>query len=352
MTERLHILIIEDNRADARFLEILLRDEPTIDPDLSFAETLADGLEKVKAHQVDAILLDLHLPDSAGMATLSAMRAAVPETAILLLTGLDDVRVAGQALRSGAQDYLIKGGISGPLLARAIRYAIDRNAAEQQIKMLSRRVLEIQEEERARISREIHDGLGQDLFATKLQVQTAFQRFIGDQPEAAKARESILDALSHMIENARRLARSLSPAFMESAGLPAAIQRLGETFEMGGTMHVRVDVADLDGFFPNNWDINVYRILHEALLNAARHSGAHNVDVVASLNEQRLRIHVHDDGKGFDPDAVRSGMHGLGLAIMEERARLLAGQFMIRSVPGDGSEVVIDIPVSAAQKPK
>ncbi|MBX7057067.1 MAG: response regulator [Leptospirales bacterium] len=340
----MRILIVEDNQADARLLEILLREERDFDADLSFASNLEEGLAALARDGADAVLLDMQLPDSQGMGTLTAMHEANPETPILLLTGMDDIRAAARALRLGAQDYLVKGAVSGPLLTRAIRYAIDRGAAELQIKQLSRRVLEIQEDERSRISREIHDGLGQDLFAMKLQVQTAFQRFAPNQPDANKARDQILEALSLMIENARRLARSLSPAFMESAGLPAAIQRLGETFEMGGSMRVSVEVDALDGFFPGNWDINLYRIVHEALLNAARHSGAHVIGVGAASDGDRLRVRVHDNGKGFDPEAVRGGMHGLGLAIMEARAHLMSAKLTIRSVPGDGSEVILDIP--------
>jgi signal transduction histidine kinase len=343
MTPALRILLLEDNADDVRLLRLYLADAEDFQCELDAVSTLEKGLAALGAREYEAILLDMHLPDAQGLEGLAALRTLAEETPILLLTGFADIDTAVQAVRRGAQDYLVKGKVDGEILSRAIRYAIERNRAEQQIKQLSRRVLEIQEEERARISREIHDGLGQDLFALKLLVQTSFERLEHPDPVTVQNRSLILDSIKRLIEHARHLARNLSPVFMETAGLPAAILRLAETFEMGGSLNVTANVEALDGFFPNNWDINLYRIVHEALLNVVRHSGASEVDIAAKRTGDLLTLRIHDNGKGFMVDEIMNSMKGLGLIIMDERARLLSGKLEIRSVPGNGSEVYVEI---------
>ena len=125
-TSPLHILLIEDSVAEAHLLMENLRDlsEPF---DLVHTELLADGLAILKRQPFDAVLLDLSLPDSRGLESLSPVHAAAPETAIVVLTGLDDEAIATGAIRLGAEDYLVKGQADSRLLIRSLRYAIERN---------------------------------------------------------------------------------------------------------------------------------------------------------------------------------------------------------------------------------
>jgi len=123
------ILLIEDNLGDARLLEETLAEGDT--PfDLTLAERLSTGLEKLGGEEIDVILLDLSLPDSSGFDTFARVYAQAPEVPIIVLSGLDDKDLAVKAVRTGAQDYLVKGEVNSDLLLRAIHYAIERKRAE------------------------------------------------------------------------------------------------------------------------------------------------------------------------------------------------------------------------------
>jgi two-component system cell cycle response regulator len=125
-TQSHKVLVIEDNPSDRRMLQELLADVKSVNLDLEFAENLSEGLERLSASNVDAILLDLCLPDSQGMETFFQIRPHVNNSPILLLTGSTDEDLAIQAVREGAQDYLVKGQVDGHLLVRAINHAIER----------------------------------------------------------------------------------------------------------------------------------------------------------------------------------------------------------------------------------
>lgn len=130
----LHILLIEDNEGDARIIRELLRDADDIDFDYVLAETLHDAIDAVQTRSFDIVLLDLSLPDSTGIDTLLRMREAAPKTALVVLTGYDDQRIGVQAVSFGAQDYLIKGETDAKLLAKAIRYAVQRQRTEDALR--------------------------------------------------------------------------------------------------------------------------------------------------------------------------------------------------------------------------
>jgi phosphoserine phosphatase RsbU/P len=127
----LSILLVEDNPADARWFQEELQDSGPPWCELSHVGTLAAAIQRVGVGGIDAVLLDLSLPDAHGTDTVSRMRAAAPGLPIVVLTGLDDEQTALRAVKEGAQDYLIKVQVNGALLARAVRYAIERRRADE-----------------------------------------------------------------------------------------------------------------------------------------------------------------------------------------------------------------------------
>ncbi|WP_192259184.1 GGDEF domain-containing response regulator [Mesorhizobium caraganae] len=128
MTESpLNILLIEDNPSDARLIRELLTDGTTTAFMIWTADRLAHGLEQVADQSFDLVLLDLFLPDSTGLDTLRQFQATASDVPVIVLTGLNDEGSAIQAVRDGAQDYLVKGEMNGPQIVRAIRYAWERH---------------------------------------------------------------------------------------------------------------------------------------------------------------------------------------------------------------------------------
>src|SRR5687767_4503237 len=124
------ILLVEDNAGDARLLREALAESPANGFELFHALRLSDALQQLEADVFDIVLLDLTLPDGQGMETVRRMHEGAGGIPIVVLTGLKDDSFAMRAVREGAQDYLTKGQISGDLLHRSIRYAIERNRAE------------------------------------------------------------------------------------------------------------------------------------------------------------------------------------------------------------------------------
>ena len=125
----IRVLLVEDSQSDAELFEIYLEQVRSADYQIQVAETLADGTAALQSRSVDIVLADLNLPDSFGIDTCRKLHAAAPAVPIIVLTGLADEEKALEAMQVGAQDYLVKGEIDGNVLARAIRYSIERQRA-------------------------------------------------------------------------------------------------------------------------------------------------------------------------------------------------------------------------------
>jgi Flp pilus assembly CpaE family ATPase len=124
------VLLIEDNPGDARLIREMLAEERRVSFDLERADRLSIGLGHLAKGEIDVVLLDLSLPDSQGLNTFVRVHAQAPEVPIIALTGLDDEELAVEAVRQGAQDYLVKGQVDSSLLVRSMRYAIERHRAQ------------------------------------------------------------------------------------------------------------------------------------------------------------------------------------------------------------------------------
>jgi DNA-binding response OmpR family regulator len=172
----IRILLIEDNPADARLIKEYLSDVKNTAFDFKNTERLQEGIEILENEFIDVVLLDLNLPDSKGLGSFDQIFAIAPSVPIIVLTGLNDEATAIKAVKMGAQDFLVKDKVEGDLLIRSMKYAIERKRAEEEHqKLLEQRIrslaiIEAQENERRRISRELHDGLGQLLSAAKLNI--------------------------------------------------------------------------------------------------------------------------------------------------------------------------------------
>ena len=134
---QIKVLLIEDNPGDARLITEMLSEVDGTLFDMENACRLSDGLTRIQKGGIDVVLLDLGLPDSAGLDTFEKVHDQVPEVPIVMLTGLDDAELALEGMSKGAQDYLVKGRVDGDLLARTLRYAIERMTAEARIKHLN-----------------------------------------------------------------------------------------------------------------------------------------------------------------------------------------------------------------------
>ncbi|MCL4501238.1 MAG: PAS domain-containing protein [Deltaproteobacteria bacterium] len=220
--------------------------------------------------------------------------------------------------------------------------------SEQRLRFLTSQLLTAQEQERKRISMELHDELGQSLTVMKLQVRAIESALRDDQPDLKQACLELRQYVDAVIENVRRLSRDLSPSILEDLGLLSALKYLLEGLGKHLTVKPSLEVEDLNSLFPADAQIIIYRIFQECLHNIAKHAGACQVAVKVQRDGQAVTFSLEDDGTGFEMDKVMNrsaSERGLGLAALNERTRILGGSCTVSSRRGKGTKVVCTIPV-------
>jgi signal transduction histidine kinase len=221
--------------------------------------------------------------------------------------------------------------------------------SEEQLRFLSSQLLIVQEQERSRISKELHDELGQALMVTKYQISSIESRLSKGNKQLRTDCKYLLDYLEEIIEKVRRLSWNLSPAALEQFGLFTALKNLLEEFGKYIELQwVPEEMAKIDGLFPRLAELNVYRIFQESLTNIARHAEASRVSISITIRPDQVDFLVEDNGKGFDlqkPEDPALWGSGIGLASMKERARLAGGSLQILSRPGAGTKISFSIPI-------
>jgi signal transduction histidine kinase len=221
-----------------------------------------------------------------------------------------------------------------------------RRSAEQ-LHRLSSRLLTSQEEERQRISKELHDVLGGALVTLKLRENLVKKNLKPDQAEQSRECEKTIAYIDQIMEEVHRLIRNLTPSVLEHLGLSAAIQGLVNDHAKRNGIEVTVDTMNIDNLFSREAQRVVYRIFQEAFTNIEKYAQAANVSVVVRENEDHISFRIEDDGKGFDLEKTGARpvtQKGLGLAIMEERVGILGGHFEIWSEEGKGTQISFQIP--------
>jgi len=211
---------------------------------------------------------------------------------------------------------------------------------EREITALNERLMKAQEQERMRIAGELHDGVMQEMLAMTMMLGTAKRRI--DDPAAAKATiEKIQDKTIRIGNDIRRLSHDLHPPILQEAGLPKAVESYCEQFSATSGVRVSCEVDDSASELSRGAALAVFRVMQEALGNAAKHGKAAHITVRLTRMNGEVALTVRDDGIGFDP-RVHSG--GLGLVMMRERASQLGGTFECETAPRRGTTIRVAIP--------
>ncbi len=355
-----NILLIEDNEGDVRLILEMLK-EIGISRDLLIVNSgLKDALElEIPPDRISLVLLDLTLPDSDGVQTVSEIRKKFPNSVIVILTGMSDEHIALSALREGAQDYLIKGESSSKELDKVIRFSTERQsiitslnqsnaelvATKEELRKLASHLQSIREEERTTISREIHDELGQQLTGLKMDVAWMKKRIDSNEKEILDKFRDINQMIDDTVKAVRRIAYELRPGILDDLGLNAALEWHSVEFEkrtgIACSFHSGIDDTVL------NKDIvtSIFRIYQESLTNVIRHSKATSVKSTLEADPESFILNIQDNGKGFDQKDA-GNKHTLGLLGMRERSSMMSGTLKIESIPNMGTSIVLKVPKS------
>lgn len=218
-------------------------------------------------------------------------------------------------------------------------------ASQEQLLRLAHHEQTAREEERARLARELHDELGQNLTGLKMDLAWLHKHIDPTQEDLLQRFEAMFSLLDAAIRNVRRIATELRPGILDDLGLLAAMEWLLQEFEKRTavrcqlTSNVEEVALDADG------TTVLFRILQEALTNVARHAGATQVEVSLDQGQDTICLRVQDNGRGILKSEV-DGSKSYGLLGMRERVQLRSGEFNIRGTPGQGTELVIRLPLN------
>jgi signal transduction histidine kinase len=225
--------------------------------------------------------------------------------------------------------------------AERARLLQDLAEREEQVRGLAGHLMQAQEEERLRISREIHDDAGQSMLFLRLHLEML------EKAAPPDMREKLADARAvaeRIITEIRRVVAALSPSVLQQLGLTAAIRHLSASFRKlyPIKLQVRLDKCDR---LPRAVESTIYRVVQECYQNIAKHSQATHVNLSLAATDTLLELNVEDDGIGFEVDAAVAQPKSFGLKGMRERVALWGGRLEIRSSPGHGATICVSLPI-------
>lgn len=352
------VLLIEDNPGDAKLFTHHLDSESftgiASGSDLTHVETLTAGIEELATGQYDVVFLDLGLPESSGIDTLERFMAEDPMIPVIVLTGLDDRELAINAIQQGAQDYLVKGEISGDTLVRSLRYAIERRKQTRQL----RRQNEQMEFFNSILRHDMLNGLAVILARGEL----LEQRLDGEDQEYA---ESIVSWSHNIIDLTDRVRSVLDTLTSEEdlelkpVALGPVIQDEAETVrQMGDGVTVETTVPDRATVHADDL---VADVLSNVMTNAVEHNDTDEPQITVTVDDptdtDTVTVRIADNGPGI-PDEEKSrvlhrgetgeqsGGSGFGMYFANSMIEAYGGSMHIEDNDPRGAVVVMEFPQS------
>ncbi|QDU93186.1 hybrid sensor histidine kinase/response regulator [Lignipirellula cremea] len=333
----INILAIDDNPYAIRLIREILSGVRHLQFEMRHEQRLSLGLRALEEETFDLILLDLTLPDSFGLDTFDDFLKPAAETPIVILTNADDDSLALEAVRRGAQDYLVKNQLDGRLLARAIRYAIERQAASVELKSLQQEVTDMALREQRRIGQQLHDGLGQHLTGVALMAKSLQRKLEGEQSAATDASAELVELIVEAQGQVRALVKGLYPVDVDAEGLRIALQQLAQSTIRTCGVSCSFDSEERVSIENNNTATQLFHIAQEAVNNAVKHGNARHIAIRLDSRENDLVLIIRDDGCGLPAPAEE--IRGMGMQIMQYRANSIGASIEFAS-QGNGVSVV------------
>ncbi len=357
--EKVNILMVDDQPGKLLTYEAILNE---LNENLIKARSGKEALDHLLKTDIAVVLMDVSMPDLDGfeLADMIRQHPRFQEIAIIFisavhLTDLDRLN----AYRRGAVDY-ISVPVVPELLRAKVRVFADLHRKTQQLEMLNRdlrtlsaRLLAMQDEERRRIARDLHDGIGPLIAALSMNNGLLAQQTKKLGPEVADVLQQNNQLVEQLSKETRTISHLLHPPLLDEIGLLPAIKMFAEGFAERSSVKVDVELSPDIGRLPPNVEISIFRVVQECLTNVYRHSGSKTARItIAPSQEKLLSVQVCDEGKGMPRTngvpASPGTNHGVGLSGMRERLRELGGTLEIRSSE-NGTTVIAAVPVSKAK---
>ena len=356
--EKVNILMVDDQPSKLMTYEVMLAE---LGENLIKANSGREALEILLKTDVAVVLMDVSMPELDGfeLAGIIRQHPRFQRTAIIFisavhLTDLDRLK----GYQRGAVDYisvpvvpeLLRAKVS--VFAELHRKALQLESLNRELSRLSTRLMTAQDEERRRFAWDLHDGIGQELAAAKIMLDSMLQhsRNSGQEKGLAEASEIV----DRAIRQVRSMSHLLHPPLLDEGGLFSALRWFLEGMSQRTGIKASLDLQPPEfPRLPPLVERTVFRIVQEALTNVFRHSGAQTATVTLIQKENGLQVTVRDDGKGIAEDTaqLRPGSIGVGIGGIRERARELGGELrLMNASPGTVVEVLIPVMVANAQE--
>ncbi len=366
----LQVLLVEDNAGDARLLREMFSKEPSGSFELSHLTHMRDAEARLRAGEVDIVLLDMGLPDGHGLDTLRRARAAAPEVVMIVLTGMEDEALAAAAMKEGAQDYLIKGQIENRALPRALRHAIERQRMQRETDLMRKNEVKLRDEFLSHVSHELRSPLTSiysfsTIIADGLAGDTSPQQNDYLQIILRNVRQ-----LQSMIEDLLQVTQAQAHKLtveLESVSLNEALEYAVDTLR-GAAKEKEINLSfQSSGRLPSvHADATrVRQVLTILLDNAVKFTPAGGTVTVEAgeyeKDESMMQIQISDTGCGISPEALerifehlyqvtdpghagRRGL-GLGLHIAKDLVTRQGGKIWVTSELEKGSHFFFTLPI-------
>ncbi len=351
------IVIVDDHRATRMMVRHFLQSE---NYDILEAKNGKEAYNLFRLEKPDLLLMDIIMPDMDGLEACKLIKQT-PEgrnTPILMFTASDKSRSMEKSYLSGAADFINK-----PLGGEELRYRvkrllylrdleIKRQEAEEKLainykknRILSRKVLNAYEEERLRLSRELHDEMGMSLSTLKLNMQLLEKKISRTGSNLSQDLGELIDLVDGALSQVRSKATFIRPPSLDEFGLAAVIDKMAG--EITGKTEISVNFNAIGCLeqLPPEIEIALYRCIQESLTNIVRHAEASNAAVCLENTDQSITATITDNGKGFDADAILNKKISNGIQGIQERVALLDGSIDIISCSGKGTSIIIRIPL-------
>ena len=339
------ILIVDDDPETRALLTQILRRSYEV----SAASDGSEAMSSLNGSLPDLIISDVMMPGADGYDLLEFLRSGekTRDIPVILLSGQAESSERTKGLEKGAQDYIAKPMDHRELLARVkihLQLAEARKSSEARIRELTGRLVTDRDLERRRIGRDLHDQIGQQLTALKLQLEVL--RNVSREAALVERIEETQTIANQLDTDIDYLTWELHSTSLECVDIVGALANYVSEWSRryGVLADLQIRHLDQERITPEV-KTNIYRIVQESLHNIAKHAGATHALVSLGAAAGWIELTVTDDGVGFETDGDRDSL-GIGLAGMHERAALMQAEFSIRSKPGSGTSVSLRIPLA------
>jgi len=372
--KEINILLVEDDAVDCRLVKkFLSRSGPPGRFQVETADTLSQAIECLSSGSYDLVLLDLNLPDSSGIDTVQRTHETNSDVPIVVLTGLDDEEMGLEAIRKGAEDYLVKGNSLEYLLVRTIQYSLERKSVKQQLleSEIAKREAETANQAKseflANMSHELrtplHSILGFASFGIKKYDSAKPEKLLDYFSRIKQSGKTLLELLNDLLDLAKLESRKLKFVF-EPTNLALLVNSVTNEFDTmlsEKNLAVQHEVSNFNEQVTLDAE-KIKQVLRNLLNNAIKFSpdgGA--IDVAIGRTDNSVRVSVRDQGPGIPPDELESvfdkfmqssktmtgaGGTGLGLAICQEIVAAHKGRIWAENRPEGGAVFSFEIPLS------